>query len=56
MKSRLESVNGCDVTERAIIGVNSIPSGWNYDILASIIAQLLTSRPFADLVVPGFLL
>ena len=28
---------------------NSIVFGWDYDILISIIAQLLTSRPFPDL-------
>ena len=36
-------------SKRAIIDVNSIVSGRNYDILTSIIAQLLTSRPFGDL-------
>ena len=35
--------NGRDVTKRAIIDVDSIISGRNYDILTSIIAQLLTS-------------
>ena len=43
------SVNGRDVPKRAIIDGNSIVSGWNYDILTSIIAQLLTSQPFPDL-------
>ena len=38
-----------DVTKRAIIDVYSIVSWRNYDILTSIIAQLLTSRPFPDL-------
>ena len=33
-----------DVTNRAIIRVNSIVSGWNFDILSSIVDQLLTSR------------
>ena len=32
----------------AIIDVNSVVSGQNYDLYASIIAQLLTSRPFDD--------
>ena len=41
-------VNGRDFTKRAIIDVNSIVSGRNYDILDCIIAQLLTSRPFLD--------
>ena len=36
-------------TNRAIIQVNSIVSEWNYDILTSIIAQLLPSRPFPNL-------
>ena len=40
-----------DLTKRAIIDVNSIVSGRNYDILTSIrpIAQILRSRPFPDL-------
>ena len=37
---------GRDVTKRAIIDVNSVVSWWNYDILTSIIAKLLT---FGDL-------
>ena len=37
-----------EVTKRAIIDVNSTVSGRYYDILTSIIAQLLTSRPFLD--------
>ena len=41
--------NGRDVTKRAIVDINSIVSGWNYDILTSIITKLLTSRPFSDL-------
>ena len=45
----LESPNGRDVTKRAIIDVNSIVSGQNYDILISIIAKLLTSRPLGVL-------
>ena len=45
--SWLKSANGRDVTNRAIIEVNSIVSGRNYDILASIIAQLPMSRPFS---------
>ena len=43
------SANGCDVTKRATIDFDSIVSGRNYDILTSIIAQLLTSRTFPDL-------
>ena len=43
------SANGRDVTRRAIIDVNYIVSERNYEILTSIIAQLLTSRPFHDL-------
>ena len=35
-----------DVTNRAIIDVNFIVSERNCDILISIIAQLLTSRPY----------
>ena len=47
----LKSANGRDVTKRAIIDINSIVSGQNYinDILTSIIAQLLTSRPSPNL-------
>ena len=45
----LKSSNGHDVTKRAIIDVNSIIYGRNYDIYASIIAQLPTSQPFGDL-------
>ena len=45
----LESPNGRDVTKRAIIDVNSIVSRQNYDILISIIAKLLTSRPLGVL-------
>ena len=45
----LKSENGHDVTKRAIIDVNSIVSGRNYDILTSIIAQLLTPWPVPDL-------
>ena len=37
------------VTKRAIIEVHSIVSERIFDILTSIIAQLLTSRPFPDL-------
>ena len=37
------------VTRRAIIDVNSIVSGRNYNILTSIIAQVLPSRPLGDL-------
>ena len=44
-----KSLYGPEATKRAIIGVNSIVSEWNYDTLTSIIAQLLTSRPFGDL-------
>ena len=43
------AVHGHDVTKGAIIDVNSIVSGQNYDILTSIIAKLLMSRPFGDL-------
>ena len=32
-----------------IIDVNSIVSGWDYDILTSVVTKLLTSRPFGDL-------
>ena len=39
---------GLDVTKRAIIDVNSIVSGRNYDIVTLIIAQLPTSRPFGE--------
>ena len=42
-------MQGCDVTKRAIIDVNYVVSGRNYDIFTSIIAQLVTSRPFGDL-------
>ena len=35
--------------KRAIIDVNSRVSGWNYHILISIIAKLLTSQPLGDL-------
>ena len=38
-----------DVPKRAIIDVNSIVSGRNYDILTSIIAQLVTSRQYPRL-------
>ena len=53
---RLKSPNGRDVTKRAIIDVYSIVSGRNCDrpILTSIIAKLLTSRPFGDLSHDGF--
>ena len=37
-----------DVTKQAITDVNSFVSRRNYDILTSIIAQLLTSRPSSD--------
>ena len=47
--SRLKSANGCDVTKRAIIDVNSVVSGRNYEIVTSNIAQLLTSRPYPNL-------
>ena len=43
--AQFKSGNGCDVTKRAIIDVNSIVSGRNYDILALIIAQILTTIP-----------
>ena len=43
------AVHGSDVTKGAIIDINSIVSGRNYDILTSIIAKLLMSRPFGDL-------
>ena len=48
--STLRPGNGPDAIKRAIIDVNSIVSGQNYDILASIIAQLLTLRPFPELI------
>ena len=35
--------------QQAIIDVNSIVSGRNYDILTSIITKLITSRPFKNL-------
>ena len=35
-----KSLNGRDVTKQAIIDVNSIVSGQNYNILSSIIAKL----------------
>ena len=44
---RLNSLSGCDVTY--------IVSGRNYDILTSIIAQLLTSRPFGDFQEPAMI-
>ena len=44
----LKSVNGRDV-KRAIIDVNSIVSGRNSDILTSIIAQMLMSKPISKL-------
>ena len=45
-----KSPNGHDVTKRATgLHVNSIVSGRNYDILTSIIAQLLTSGSFGGL-------
>ena len=43
-----QSGNGRDVIKRAIIDVNSIVSGRNYDILTSIIAQMLTSLHFPN--------
>ena len=50
----IKSPNGRNVITQAIIEVNCIVSGRNYDILTSIIAQLLTSRPFGDLSrIPG---
>ena len=45
----LKSPNSRDVTKRAIIEVNSMVSGSNYDTLTSIIAKLLTSQPFGGL-------
>ena len=48
---RLTTANGRDVTKgRAILEDNSIASGWNYDILTSIVTKLLTSRSFGDLI------
>ena len=44
-----QSANGHDVTNQAIIHLDSIVSGRNYDMLALIITQLLTSRSFPDL-------
>ena len=46
---RFKVPNGHDITKQAIIDVNSIVSGRNYDILTSIIAKLLTSQPFDDM-------
>ena len=46
---RPKSANGRGETERAIIDVNSVVSGRNYAILTSIIAHLMTSRPFPGL-------
>ena len=43
-KKEFKSANGCDVAKQAIIDVNSFVSGRNYDILTSIIAQLMTSK------------
>ena len=43
------SGQGMAGTKRVIIDVNPIVFRRNYDILTSIIAQLLTSRPFPDL-------
>ena len=43
--SLLKAVNGTDVTKQPTIDVNSIVCGWNHNILASIIAHLLTSFP-----------
>ena len=40
-KGRLKSPNGRHITRRAIIGVTSIVSGQNCDVLTLIIAQLL---------------
>ena len=37
----LKSPNGRDVTKRAIIDVNSVVSGRNYDILTSITASAI---------------
>ena len=39
-----KAANGCDVTQRAIF-----ISERDYDILASAIAQMLTSQPFLSL-------
>ena len=47
--SRLTSANSRAVSKRAIIDVNSIVSGRNYDILTLIIAEFLMSLPFPDL-------
>ena len=41
--------NGRYEVKQAIINANSIVFGRNDDILASMVAQFLTSRPFADL-------
>ena len=46
---RFLSKTNSQFTKRAIIDVNSIVSGWNYDILTLIVAKLLTSQPFGDL-------
>ena len=45
----LKSTNGRDISKRAITDVNSIVSGRNFDILTSIIAQLLMSWSFGSL-------
>ena len=42
------ALNGGDVTKQGIRDINSIVSGWNYDILTSIITTLLMSWPFGD--------
>ena len=41
--------NWGDDSKRVKIDVNSIVSGWNYDILTSIIAKLPISQPFGEL-------
>ena len=47
------SANGRDVIKRTIININSIVSGWNYDILTSIIAQSLNCHLDYHPIVPS---
>ena len=46
---QLKSMNGRDVTKRAIMDGNSFVSGRNYDILTLIVTHLLTSRAVPNL-------
>ena len=51
--SRIAGVNRSQTASGSTLkwvgSINYIVSGQNYDMLTSIIAQLLTSRPFPDL-------